>query len=312
MPFDFESLSSELTQLTTGELNNKPRPNMKGLTVLAGGFLAGYEDNTICFSKAYLPHAWPVNYEITVNGNINSIAYASSGLVVTTDKNPYLISGSSPDAMFPIQLDITEPCIAPKATVDMGAFVIYVGNDGLYAIAGSDNRNLINGLLDKDDWRETVSTNAVACMFNGKYWYFSENGGFVYDPLENIFSKHSMSAKAVYSDKLNDQIYLVDYAGNLKKYSRDNLASSALQWKSKIFRIDGGILSCGKINADDSVYLTLDYYYKNNLIHTYSVSVSDSSMFRLPSKLSSHVQVTLSSTDTINRIQLASSAAELI
>lgn len=316
LPFDTALLVTELDQIVTGALNTKPRVNMQGLVSLPGGVLAGYENNVVCLSKAYLPHAWPANYEITVDGNIKAIQAASSGLVVLTDRNPYLIVGSSPDAMSPVQIDMTEPCYAPLAVVDMGPYVIYPSNDGLIAIAGQDNRNLIDGVIDRDEWRASVKTDAVACAFNGKYWYFSDNGGFVFDVQSKSYAKHDISAIAVYADDINDQIYIVTPGGSLQTYSRSNASPKSFTWTSKVFELnDISPFSSAKVSSNGPVTVKFDYFYRDaNQVaqtETTSVTANPHEAFRLPAIRSDSIQITLSGTNSIKRLQIASSMREL-
>lgn len=311
LPFDFTTLGEELDQIASGVLNDKPRAGMQGLCNMAGGYLAGYENNVVCFSKQYLPHAWPSNYEITVNGIIKAMSVAASGLVVLTDKKPYLIAGSSPDSMYPVELDISEPLYSPNAVVDMGSYVIYPSSDGLIAVAGENNRNIIDGVMDKDEWRNYLATDAVACLFNGKYWYFTNNGGFVFDVALGSFSRHNMSAVACYGDQLNDKIYLVNPSGNLEVYSRSNINNTTFTWVSKTFTVDAKGLSSYKVDADSQVDLKVEYMNEGLLVHSFNTTVQPYKSGRLPSIRSQSVIVTVSSNDTVKRIQLASSMQEL-
>lgn len=309
--FDFASLGEELDQISEGALNDKPRAGMTGLCEMPGGFLAGYEDNVVCFSKQYLPHAWPSNFEITINGVIKRIAVAASGLVVLTDKKPYLVAGGSPEAMYPVELDISEPLYSPNAVVDMGSYVVYPSSDGLIAVAGQENRNLINGVMDKDEWRNHLSSSAVACTFNGKYWYFTNNGGFVFDVESGSFSRNSMSAVACYSDQINDKIYLVTPTGALETYSRSNLTNNTFTWVSKTFSVDGQSISCFKVDSKANVNVTIEYVNKGEVINTYNVVSEPYNASRLPSVRCQSIIITVSSNDAVKRIQVASSMQEL-
>lgn len=312
LPFDDDWLGEELDQIAEDALNTKPRAGMQGLVQMPGGFLSGYEKNVVCFSKAYLPHAWPVNFEITVDGNIQGMAVAASGLVVTTDKKPYLIVGGAPESMAPVQMDMTQPCVAPNAIVDMGSFVVYPSADGLVSIAGESNQNLIDGVIDSDEWRGYVSGDAVACAFNGKYWYFTGDGGFVFDLKNGAYSKHSISAIAVYADDLNDAIFIVTPDGELKKYSRDNAESLAYSWQSKVYEIGGsGGFSCGKIAATGPVNLKVDYINGETVIRSYEALAQPYQAFRLPSVRADKIQYTISGTADVKRVQLATTMQEL-
>ncbi|MFP3490442.1 hypothetical protein R0K20_22855, partial [Staphylococcus sp. SIMBA_130] len=76
-----------------------PNAAMQGLTTLPGGILVGFFDNTLAFSEPYLPHAWPISYQLSFPDPIVAIASISNGLVVTTTGQPWLVTGSSPEAM---------------------------------------------------------------------------------------------------------------------------------------------------------------------------------------------------------------------
>ena len=52
------------------DTNVYPDGPMKGLTALPNGIMAGFTGKRICFSEAFLPHAWPANYRITLEEEI--------------------------------------------------------------------------------------------------------------------------------------------------------------------------------------------------------------------------------------------------
>mgnify|MGYP001502416508 CR=1 FL=1 len=59
-----------------------PDGPMKGLISLPGGILAGFTGKRICFSEPFLPHAWPVNYRITLEEEIVGIKVISKNHLV--------------------------------------------------------------------------------------------------------------------------------------------------------------------------------------------------------------------------------------
>jgi hypothetical protein len=313
---DLSNLGETLNQIDEGVLNTPPRASLRGLVQLPGGVLAGFDKNVVAFSRAYLPHAWPVDYEITIDGHIQAMAVAASGLVVLTDKKPYLIVGSDPAAMSAVQLDLTESCLSPKAVVDMGDYVIYPSANGLIAIAGQDNRNLSDSVIGRKAWDGIKSSSAVACNFDGKYWYFGDQGGFIFDPATNSYTDHDFTAKAVYADNLNGELLIHDGTTSLKVYARENLGGVASLWQSKRFYVgQRSSLSSVKINATAPVDFTLRYIDNETNVFSFEMSgvnaINPGQSVRLPVQRAEKIQFVLRSTGDIKRIQLASSMVEL-
>lgn len=306
------NLGEALNQIEEGVLNTPPRDSLRGLVSLPGGVLAGFDGNVVAFSRPYLPHAWPVDYELSLDGRIQGMAVAASGLVVITDKKPYLIVGGDPAGMSPIQLDITEPCFAPKAIVDMGAYVVYPSNNGLIAIAGQDNRNIMEQVIGQKDWDLIKHVGAIAVLFDGKYWYFSPTGqGFIFDPQTGSFSFHAINAAAAYADNLTGELFTVQ-GGQTYRYSRDNPSSSSMSWQSKQFVIGSrGSMGALKINGGGSVDFTMDYMQGSDVIHQFSSTLPTNEPVRLPAVRAERIQFRVNSQHDISRIQVAASMREL-
>lgn len=58
--------------------------NLRGLTAMPNGMMAGFVGRQIFFCEPYQPHAWPRKYSLTVNDNIIGLVTLGSTLMVLT------------------------------------------------------------------------------------------------------------------------------------------------------------------------------------------------------------------------------------
>jgi len=116
-----DNVLSEQLDLALESLEwDAPNPAMQGLTVLPNGILAGFFENTLAFCEPYLPHAWPISFQLAFNDPIVAIAAIGGGLIVTTTGQPWLVTGSSPEAMAQMQLDVNQPCLNKRSMARYG------------------------------------------------------------------------------------------------------------------------------------------------------------------------------------------------
>jgi hypothetical protein len=85
-----------------------PDGPMKGLIAVANGVFAGFTGKRFCLSEPFLPHAWPVDYRITLEEDIVAIGAVANGVVALTNGTPYFITGTDPSAMTAIRVDLPQ------------------------------------------------------------------------------------------------------------------------------------------------------------------------------------------------------------
>ena len=119
-----------------------PNDAMVGLTAMPNGITAGFFGQTLCFSEAFLPHAWPEGYQLTTAYPIVGLSRTDTGLVVLTEGKPYMVQGADPAGMVMTELDIAQSCVSKKSIVDMGNSVIYASPDGLVGISGTGSAGI--------------------------------------------------------------------------------------------------------------------------------------------------------------------------
>ena len=217
-----------------------PDGPLQGLIAVANGVFAGFSGKRLCLSEPYLPHAWPVEYRITMEETIVALGSTNNGIVVLTEGAPYFVTGTEPAAMTAIKVNLAQSCLSKHSVVDMGEYVLYAGPDGLCAVAGAEGEVVTEGIIGVEDWRNTQRPELIKSFsYEGTYVAFwkdgSDLGGWVYDPraTDNQFSTISVSAevRGGYSNPTDGELYLI-VGDKIKKY-RGGTDSKTAKWKSK-------------------------------------------------------------------------------
>lgn len=302
-------LSQQLGRALPSVEWDMPDSRMQGLTALPGGIMAGFFQNTLCFSEAYLPHAWPVMYQQAFTDDIVAIGATSSGLVVATTGQPYLVSGSSPEAMAPMQLDVNQPCIAPRSFVDMGDYALYAGHEGLVAVGGRDARVVTQNVLSKQQWQALNPKSIHAYRFEGKYLAFYNGGCFIFTPGEGVEFLDTQ-AEAGYYDIADGRLYLIQ--GN-SIVTWNEGSELTYRWRSRIHEVPPGAagFTCAKVIAY-GYPVTLRLFADGQQVVSQAIQSPD--MIRLPAghTLSRDWEIELEGTHELSSVQIATSPAELI
>ena len=262
-----------------------PDGAMQGLLALTDGTAAGFTGQTLCFSEANLPHAWPEEYQLVTDSDIVGLAEIDVGVLVCTTGKPYIATGTNPTSRSLILIDQPLACASKRSIVDMGGYAIYASPEGLIAVKGEGTDNLTEALLTRDQWQDYYPETLHAYRWEGKYIAFyksgSNEGGFIFDPRggKASFIPLDFYAKAGYSDPADGTFYIV-VDGSLYRFARGT-GTRSTTWKSKVFRAPRPFCpGVGKVDAD-AYPITFKLYADGTLKHTQTVSNED--YFRLPS-----------------------------
>jgi len=315
-----------------------PDGPMQGLISVGGGVFAGFSGNRLCFSEPYLPHAWPVEYRLTIDEPIVGLAATNNGVIVLTEGFPYFVTGTEPSAMVSIQVDVAQSCVNDKSIVDMGEYVLYAGPDGLVSVSNTTGEVVSNGMISAKQWNADFYPESIRAFFyEGTYVAFWEDsgsyGGWVFDPraTKNAFSTITVSAevRGGISRPKDGKLYIIQ-GNQLVNYRADTTAKT-FTWKSKEFSF-GTPISFGWVGVYAESYpVTVKVWADGSLLSEYSISessgtytqttttpsgVSNTTMgeplMRLPSSVAHVWEVEVSGAATVNEIVLASSAEEIL
>jgi len=212
-----------------------PNGPMVGVIATPNGFLAGFSHKTLCLSEPFLYHAWPFEYRITFEDVIVGIASIAAGILVTTTRKPYIVTGVSPAAMVVVPLEINQACVSKRGVVDMGDYAIFPSPDGLVAISGNQAQLLTQEIFTREQWQAFKPETIHAYEHEGRYIGFVDLGGFktgfIFDPV-GAFINVGAWVGAGYYDAFTDTLF-VNHNGVVRKWGQNFDNPTPYQWMSK-------------------------------------------------------------------------------
>jgi len=314
-----------------------PDGPMKGLCALPGGVFAGFTGKRICFSEAFLPHAWPAAYRLTLEEEIVAIKVVSNGVLVTTKSVPYLVTGSGPSSMTAIRIESSHANLNKRSMVDMGPYVIYASPDGLIAAEGASVRNLTEAIITPSQWQASYYPATITgFMWEERYVGFystgSGYGGFIFDPrVSDGTSFVDLDASGLirggHTDPDDSQLYLI-ISNTIKKFQGSN-TNLTFNWKSKEYVMPKPT-SMGFAKVDAETYpVRVKVYGDGSVIYNAVIATSGSAfsvtgttpsfsttaitepMVRLPASVHKTFAVEVEGATVVNEICVGESIDEL-
>ena len=162
-----------------------PPSDINGLVALPNGMIAGFRaPGEIWFCEPYLPHAWPPQYMLAVEGPIVGLGVQQQSLVILTQGWNYIATGINPGSMVLAKVTNLEPCTSMGSIVSSPIGVLYTSNNGLINVNSGMEVNTTANLVRKDEWPKLLFLpNLHACYINRSYLAFSSpNSSGVFDP----------------------------------------------------------------------------------------------------------------------------------
>ncbi len=152
---------------------NAPPDSLHGLIAMPNGMMAAFDGKKLYFCEPFRPHAWPEKYVLTTDTDIVGLGAVGTSLIIMTKAQPYLASGSSPDAMQMVKLESNLPCINARGIVDLGFAIAYPSNEGLAAVTASGEARLVSGdIMSRDDWLAINPKTIIGGQLSGRYVAF--------------------------------------------------------------------------------------------------------------------------------------------
>ena len=307
-----------------------PPDNMIGLVSIPNGISAGFVDQTLCISEAFLPHAWPEAYQLTTKSKIVGLAPLDTGLLVLTEGKPVVVQGADPSALVMTELDIAQSCVSKRSIVDMGDSVIYASPDGLVRVSSSGSAVVTEAIVSRAEWQSGYNPSTIrAYRWEDRYVGFHDvvnatYNGFILEPRgkENAFTKITSTGIAGFNALEDDLLYFVTDTGSLLTFA-DAASYATVEWRSKHFftakPINLGVcqvsfgddLSGGDVSI--KIYGGINTPDTTTAIHTETIaSTQDIHTFRLPSGTKYNVfEVHISGAREVSQLIIAESPQEL-
>lgn len=150
-----------------------PPDTLAGLISMPNGMMAAFSGRDVYFSEPYRPHAWPEKYMMTCESEIVALRAIGTSLIVMTNGQPYLMTGSTPDTMQSLKLEANFPCINARGVADLGFAICYPSNLGLISVRADGSIALATGdLFDRDAWLAFSPSTILGAQHDGNYVMF--------------------------------------------------------------------------------------------------------------------------------------------
>jgi hypothetical protein len=273
-----EDLGEEVPSLTWLQ----PPAELKGLINMPNGMMAGFKGRDVYFCDPYHPHAWPAQYQQSLDYPVVGLGRMDTTLAVLTTGSPYIIQGSHPDSMTVVKSDLEQSCVSKRSIVGFNGAVIYASPDGLVMLSTSGSKVITEQYFIRAQWQALFKPDSIhAYQHDLKYVGFYDNGvtqgGFIYDTTSGVFTLHDIYATAGYNDLQNDKLFVTSADKTVKPWLEGTAKS--FTWKSKKFTFPKPLsMACAQLEAE-AYPVTVKFYVDGTLAYTHTAA--DRSPFRL-------------------------------
>lgn len=304
-------------------------PDMDGVVAMPNGVFVGFKDNTLFFSENYRPHAWPAEYQITVEYPIVGLGVFGQTCVVCTEGHPAAVTGTRADSMTLITNTAALPCVSRGSIVSTVAGVIYASENGLVLFGPGGISMLSDGLFGRYDWNEEYAPTTIrATASNNNLIAVHAPGGtpagFMLNPLsqpEGVIGLDGITATGIIQvDPWSGRALLVQDA-ELFEFIPSTGDPEKLVWRSKDFQVpyplnfgvarifydpyEGPALASGEVIGRLRIRAGYEVVYDEPF-------PEPSKVFRLPSGFKEEIwSIEVESRVRVHAVQIASTAEEL-
>jgi hypothetical protein len=273
-----EDLGEEIPSLTW----NMPPATLRGLINMPGGVMAGFSGRDVYFCDPYHPHAWPAQYQQTLDFPVVGLGRMDTTLAVLTTGTPYLIQGGHPDSMTVVKSDLEQSCASKRSIVSTNGAVLYASPDGLVMLSSNGSKIVTEQYFTRAQWQSFFKPDSIhAYQHDLKYIGFYDNGttqgSFVYDLTSGALITTSIYATAGYNDLQVDKLFVVGTDRAIKPWFEG--AGRSYVWRSKKFTFPKPLsMACAQLEAE-TYPVTVKFYVDNALAYTHVAA--DRTPFRL-------------------------------
>jgi hypothetical protein len=162
----------------TSELYTPPPADLQGVVMMANGIAAGWSnEREIWFSAAYLPHAWPASYALTVDYPIVGLTANGASLNILCEGAPFIATGVTPDTMTIGKISSNEPCNSRGSIVSSGEGAYYSSPNGLILLNSSGTTSITEFVYEKEFHNSLQPLSWAAGHYGLSYVAFIKGAG---------------------------------------------------------------------------------------------------------------------------------------
>ena len=313
LTFEDIYLETDYQRLIQGEpLGNfgNPPEGLTNLCLVAGGIMAGTDHKkTVWLSDPNKPNI--MTYKRTTSENIIGMKSTGSELVVCTEGNPELITGSHPAVMSQDIIMTNQACLSRESITQVKNAILYAGTDGLISVVGARGNIITEKILSAKQWMEYDPASMIGVSLDGKYYGFNSTGKtFVFDLNTGEMTNINVTATSAYSDISEDAIYIEQGDGARKLFGHISTKLNKTV-QSQFYRFPNPLqFTAIRVNAESYVDTQVEVYVNGSLATTITpVNANSRLLPRLPQAREIYYKVT--GTDTVVSVEVATSMGEL-
>ena len=160
-------------------INYLPPPEgLQGVVMMANGIAAGFTNQReVWFSEAYLPHAWPAVYALTVDYPVVGLTANGTSLNIITEGSPFIATGVTPDTMTIGKIVANEPCIGRGSIVGAGEGAYYASPNGYILLNTGGTTNVTVQIYEKEFWYQLQPWNLASGRYGDSMACFIKGAG---------------------------------------------------------------------------------------------------------------------------------------
>lgn len=287
-----------------------PRLNMSGLCGMPNGIQMGFYDRTLCPSEAYVPYAFPREYEVPLEFPIVGLAVFGQMVFVGTRGNPYFAGGADPASITASKLADNQACISKRSIATTSAGVVYASPDGLCLATPSGVEVISAAAFTKDDWMALNPATSFGVEHDNVYYLFHDAGCYTFDLESKQISTINVTASAAFVDRVTDTIYTVSGTSISALFGGATPRTGI--WKSKIFRFPSAqSIAWLHIDGDFTSPVTVRIYVDSSASVWATYTVSNGAPVRVKAGRYVEWQIEVESTSQWTTLVLASDTDSL-
>lgn len=301
-------------------------PEMDGIAAMPNGIFVGFKGNSIYFSENFRPHAWPAEYQLTVQYPIVGLGVFGNTCVVCTQGQPAAVSGVRSDSMSFSANTAVMPCLSRGSIVSTVFGVVFASETGLVMVGPQGFRELTAGIIGRDEWKTRFKPEKLrAALADGTYFAVIEGENspaglgraFMMDPtqpMEGVVELDIVTSTTVPTlDPWSGRALIVQDQGVWELFPVDTDYASAT-WRSKEFTLPApSNLGAASISLDEGagVFVRLRVYAAGVLRFDEDVTHTTDHI-RLPSGFKSDIwQFEIETNTRVHRLDVANTFTEL-
>lgn len=294
-----------------------PPPDLKMLTMLPNGVMAGVRENYVYFSEPYMPHAWPLVYGQAVPFTVVGAMPFDGQLLVTTTSSPFIISGTHPGGMTQQRIGSGEACVNEHAMTTVAGRPVYASRDGIVTLNGtSGSLDMSHKFWTSEKWRAVYGSRLDSVRLlshdNKLIALFGSGDGFIVHlgEAQPHLIEFSQVAGYAFTVPGEESLYLATGAANYKLFFG---TQASYTWWSKEYTLPFPT-SYAIVKVVATGNATLTFYGDGAQIHSVSIaSVPRKEHYlRLPAAIRySRFSVKVAGSAVIQEIHIGNSLTEI-